>query len=46
VAADPVDNGYQLTFRGSFRTAGQERPVCVAEGIFRYDGAADDQVGS
>jgi len=41
LAADPVDNGYQLTFRKSFRAAGQERPVCVAEGIFRYYGAAD-----
>ena len=46
LAADPVDNGYQLTFRGSFRTAGQEKPVCVAEAIFRYYGAADDQMGS
>ena len=46
LAADPVDNGYQLTFRGWFRTDGQERPVCVAKAIFRYYGAADDRVGS
>jgi acyl dehydratase len=43
LAADPVDNGYQLTFRGSFRTPGQEKPVCVAEGIFHYY-AVDDPV--
>ena len=46
LAADPVDNGYQLIFRGAFRAAGQDKPVCVAEGIFRYYGAADDQGGA
>jgi acyl dehydratase len=35
-----VSGGYQLTFTLTFEREGQEKPVCVAELLFRYYGPA------
>ena len=35
-----VSGGYQVTFGLTFERAGQEKPVCVAELLFRYYGPA------
>lgn len=35
-AVDAVAGGYQLTCAGSFTVPGQDKPVCVMEGLFRY----------
>jgi acyl dehydratase len=35
-----VSGGYQLTFGLTFEREGQEKPVCVAELLFRYYGPA------
>jgi acyl dehydratase len=35
-----VSGGYQVTFGLTFEREGQEKPVCVAELLFRYYGAS------
>lgn len=36
ISVDEVSGGLQLTYRGTFMIDGQDRPVCVAEGLLRY----------
>lgn len=36
VAVDPIPGGYQIRYRGTASIPTQPKPVCVAEGIFRY----------
>jgi acyl dehydratase len=37
-SVEPVEGGEQVTFAASVEREGGERPVCVAELIFRYVG--------
>lgn len=36
MAVDPIGGGYQATLGNTFRVAGQPKPACVAEVLFRY----------
>ena len=36
LGVDEIEGGVQLRYRGTATVTGQEKPVCVAEGIFRY----------
>lgn len=40
---EEVKGGYQVAYRGSAMIEGQERPVCVADGLFRYYRGADEE---
>lgn len=35
-SVDEVEGGYQVGYRGTASVDGQPKPVCVAEGLFRY----------
>lgn len=39
VSVDPVPGGVQVRYRASFTVPDGTKPVCVAEGLFRYYGA-------
>lgn len=36
VSVDPVNDGFQVRYRGTAHVPAQSKPVCVAEGLFRY----------
>ncbi len=35
-SVDEVPNGYQVAYRGTAVVDGQDKPACVAQGLFRY----------